>query len=211
MCRRLGSLNCADKACWGSPSVRAGRRGGSESLDLKGVVTKPGACAGIASADEVSSAGDLDSVTMLDRAFGEDTSCVDGGVVQGVDKEREEAGPDDTESCDISGEGDGVKAPADVGEPPNAGIEGAMVASGNAATRGDADFDGALLVAASRAFSRNSCRMSSLLRAFRESLPSESLRGSFASCVFVELVDSVRGFMVFEGRFCSSTLTSCFF
>ena len=210
MCRRPGSLNCADEGGWGRSADRAGRRGGSPPLDFKGV-TKAGACAGIAGTDEVSSTGDSDGVAVVDRAFGENTCCVDGGLVQGVDREQEEAGPDDTESCDISGECDGVKAPDDVGVPPNAGREGTMVASGDVDTRGDADFGGELLVAASRALSRNSCRMSSLLRAFGESLSPALLVGDFASCLFVELVDSVRGFMIFEGRFCSCTLASCFF
>ena len=183
---------------------------------------------------------------MADDTFGDDTCRIDGGVVQGVDREREEAGPDDAESCDISSvEGDGGKAPDDDGEPADAfgdiavadrsgcvdandfdsggpagrenreladaKIEGAMAASGDVDTKGDADFGGEQLVAASRPLSTNSCRMSSLLRAFAESDSLELLVGGFASCLFVESVDCIRGFMVFREPFCSSTCASCLF
>ena len=86
-----------------------------------------------------------------------------------------------------------------------------MAASGDFDTKGDADFGGEELAAASRAFSTNSCRMSSLLRAFGEPCSLELLVGSFASCLFVDSVDWIRGFMVSEEPFCSSTFASCFF
>ena len=83
-CRRLGSLNCVGNGGWGR-SADLTWSGGGRPLDFEGV-TKDGACAGIADADEVSSAGDLDGVAMADNAFGDNTCCVDGGVVQGVDR-----------------------------------------------------------------------------------------------------------------------------
>lgn len=242
--RRLGCLNCVDNEGWGR-SADLTWRGGGRSLDLGGV-TKDGACAGIANADGVSSAGDSDGVAMADDAFGDNACCVDGGVVQGVDREREEAVPDDAESRDGSFvEGDGGEAPDDGGEPADAfgniaevdrsgcvdanvfdsggsagrenceladaEVEGAMAASGDVDTKGDADFGGEQLAAASRPLSTNSCRMSSLLRALEESHSLELRIGTFASCSFVESVDCTRDFMAFEEPFCSSTFASCFF
>ena len=230
-----------DNGGWGR-SADLTWRGGGRSLDLEGV-TKDGGCAGIADADDVSSAGDLDGMAMTDDAFGDNTCCVDGGVVQGVDRERKEAVPDDAESCDGSFiEGDGGKASDDDGKPADAfgdiaegdrrsrvdanefggggfagrengeladaELEGAMVASGDVDTKGDAGFSGEQLVAASRALSINSCRMSSLLRAFGESHSLELLVGRFASCLFVESVDCIWGFMVFEESFGSFTFAS---
>lgn len=231
VCRGLGSLNCADEGGWGR-SADLTWRGGGPPLDFEGVA-KDGVCTGIANADEVSLASDTDGVAMVDHVFGDNTCCVDGGVVQGDDREWEEVEPDDAESWDISSvEDDGGKAPDNACEPADAfgniaevdrrgcvdandfdsggsagresreladaEIEGAMAASGDVDTKGDADFGGEWLVAASRALSINSCRMSSLLRAFGESLSLELLVGSFAFCLLVELVDSVRSFMVVE-------------
>ena len=237
-------MNCADEGGWGRSADLTGT-GGGRPLDFEGV-TKEGACAGIADVDDVGSVGDSDGVAMADDAFVDNTFRVDGGVVEGVDREREEAGPDDAESCDGSSvEGDRGKTLDNDGEPvgvfgdvaeinrgvwvdandfdsggtaggesrelADAEIEGAMASSGDVDTKGDADFSGEHFVAASRALSLNSCRMSSLLRAFGESLSPELLVGSFASCLFVESVDSIRGFKVSDEPFFSSTFASCFF
>ena len=73
----------------------------------------------------------------------------------------------------------------------------------------DAKIDFERFAAAARTFSRSSCCISFLPRAFGESLSSEFLLEFSASCLFVELLDSIRGLMVFKDPFWSSALAKC--
>ena len=186
-----------DDGGWGGAADPIGR-GGNWLLGFEGE-SKVEACADVADVDDLGCGGASEGVVVADDAFGGDTCRVNGGVVDGVDREWEEAGPDDAESRDVSSvdgdtgrivDGDG--GPADVfggiaevnkrvcvgakdfdddgtAERNNPGVadadlEGAMESSVDVDTEGDANFK-EHFVAANRIFSRNSCCISSLLRA----------------------------------------------
>ena len=88
--------------------------------------------------------------------------------------------------------------------------EGAMGSGVEIGSKGDVKIDFERFAAAVRTFSRSSCRISSALRAFGESLSSEFLLEFSASCLFVYLSNSSRGLMVFKDPFWSSALAKCF-
>ena len=94
----------------------------------------------------------------------------------------------------------------------DAGTEGAIGSSVDVDTEGGANIDFEHVVAATRAFSINSCCISSSLRAFIGSLSLEFLVGSFASCLFVELVlvDAISALIVNEDPFWFSAFANCF-
>ena len=68
-------------------------------------------------------------------------------------------------------------------------------------SEGGANVDFEHVAAAARTFSKISCCISSLLRAFRDTHSPEFPVWVSASCLFGELLDSVRGLMVFGDPF----------
>ena len=87
-----------------------------------------------------------------------------------------------------------------------AGTEGAIGSRVDVDTK-DVDFEH--FVAATRAFSINSCCISSLVRAFRDSLSPHFLVGFPASCLFLESLNSIWCSIGFEDPFWSSAFANC--